>query len=65
MSEYEDFADRDFDSDTARDVSRECWPERLAREPVRRGRPPCAKPEVPTTTRLSQEVIDHFRACGW
>jgi len=29
-----------------------------------RGRPRVAKPEVSTTSRLSQDVIDHFKAGG-
>ena len=32
--------------------------------PVRRGRPPKARPKKSTTIRLSQDVIDHFRAGG-
>ena len=31
---------------------------------VRRGRPPLARPKVPVKLRLSQDVIDHFRATG-
>ncbi|WP_419941155.1 BrnA antitoxin family protein [Candidatus Palauibacter sp.] len=40
------------------------WPEKFAKAPVRRGRPPKARPKVSTTIRLSPEVIDHFRAGG-
>ena len=54
----------DFDPDTAPDLSKGDWPEKFARAPVRRGRPPKARPKVSTTIRLSQDVIDHFRAGG-
>ncbi len=53
-----------FDPDTAPDLSEGCWPEKFARAPVRRGRPPKDRPKVSTTIRLSQDVIDHFRAGG-
>ena len=55
---------RDFDPDTAPDLSRDGWPEKFSKAAVRRGRPPLAKPKVSTTIRLSQDVIDHFRAGG-
>ena len=55
---------RDFDPDTAPDLSGDGWPEKFARATVRRGRPPVAKPKVSTTIRLSQDVIDHFKAGG-
>ncbi len=55
---------QDFDPDTAPDLSRDGWPEKFARTIVRRGRPPVAKPKVSTTIRLSQDVIDHFKAGG-
>lgn len=55
---------KDFDSDSAPDLSRDGWPEKFAKVTVRRGRPPVAKPKVSTTIRLSQDVIDHFRAGG-
>ena len=55
---------QDFDPDTAPDLSRDGWPEKFARTIVRRGRPPVAKPKVLTTIRLSQDVIDHFKAGG-
>ena len=56
--------DRDFDQDDAPDLSRDDWPEKFARATVRRGRPPLYKTKVSTTIRLSQEVIDHFKADG-
>ncbi len=56
--------DRDFDRDTAPDLSADGWPEKFAEVPVRRGRPPLAKPKVSTTIRLSQDVINHFKAGG-
>ena len=55
---------RDYDPNTAPDLSRDRWPEKFAKAPVRRRRPPVAKPKVSTTIRLSQDVIDHFRAGG-
>jgi len=55
---------QDFDSDTAPDLSGDGWPEKFAKATVRRGRPPAAKPKVSTTIRLSQDVIDHFKAGG-
>ena len=64
MNENDDSTARGFDPDTAPDLSRGGWPEKLAKAPVRRGRPPLAKPKVSTTIRLSQDVIDHFRADG-
>ena len=43
----------------------EHWrPASLPKASVRRGRPPLAKPKVSTTIRLSQDVIDHFKAAG-
>ena len=53
-----------FDRDTAPDLSGDGWPEKFAKVVVRRGRPSVAKPKVSTTIRLSQEVIDHFKAGG-
>ena len=50
--------------DDAPDLSADGWPEKFARASVRRGRPPLAKPKVSTTIRLSQDVIDHFKAAG-
>ncbi|MXZ42552.1 MAG: BrnA antitoxin family protein [Caldilineaceae bacterium SB0662_bin_9] len=64
MPENESSMERDFDPDTAPDLSTGGWPEKLATAPVRRGRPPKARPKVSTTIRLSQDVIDHFRAGG-
>ena len=55
---------RDSDRDDAPDLSRDGWPEKFGRTPVRRGRPPSAQPKVSTTIRLSQDVIDHFKAGG-
>ena len=48
----------------APDLSADDWPEKFARASVRRGRPPLARPKVSTTIRLSQDVIDHFKAAG-
>ena len=55
---------RGFDPDTAPDLSKNGWPERFARATVRRGRPPITNPKVSTTIRLSQDVIEHFKAGG-
>lgn len=54
----------DLDRDDAPDLSTDGWPEKFARTTVRRGRPPSARPKVSTTIRLSQDVIDHFKAGG-
>ena len=53
-----------FDRDDAPDLSRDGWPEKFAVASVRRGRPPVARPKISTTIRLSQDVIDHFKAGG-
>ena len=55
---------RDFDPDDAPDLSGGRWPEKFARAPVRRGRPPVANPKVSTTIRLSPDVIGYFKADG-
>ncbi|MXZ34018.1 MAG: BrnA antitoxin family protein [Acidobacteria bacterium] len=55
---------KDFDPDTAPDLSTDGWPEKFAKVSVRRGRPPVARPKVSPTIRLSRDVIDHFRADG-
>ncbi len=64
MNENDGSPARGFDPDTAPDLSKDGWPEKFARAPARRGRPPKARPKVSTTIRLSQEVVDHFRAGG-
>ena len=64
MIENKDSIAEGFDPDTAPDLSRDGWPEKFANVAVRRGRPPVARPKVSTTIRLSQDVIDHFRADG-
>lgn len=56
--------DQGFDRDTAPDLSADGWPEKFAKVPVRRGRPRAARPKVSTTIRLSQDVINHFKAGG-
>ncbi len=55
---------RDFDPDTAPDLSKDGWPEKFAKVPVRRGRPLLQNPKKSISIRLSQEVIDHFKAGG-
>ena len=64
MIENKDSIEEDFDPDAAPDLSRDGWPEKFANVAVRRGRPPVARPKISTTIRLSQDVIDHFRADG-
>ena len=64
MIENKDSIEEDFDPDTAPDLSRDGWPEKFANVAVRRGRPPVARPKISTTIRLSQDVIEHFRADG-
>lgn len=56
--------DQDSDRDAAPDLSENGWPDKFAKVPVRRGRPPLANPKVSTTIRLSQDVINHFKAGG-
>lgn len=47
------------------DLSTPYWAERIAKAPVRRGRPPeGAAPKVSTTIRLDPDVLDAFRAGG-
>ncbi len=55
---------KDFDPDTAPDLSKDGWPEKFSTVKVHRGRPLSNNPKVSTTIRLSKEVIDHFRADG-
>ena len=55
---------RDFDPETAPDLSAGEWPEKFAKAPVRRGRPPLSSPKVSTTIRLSPDVLAHFKAGG-
>ena len=64
MNENDGSTARGLDPETAPDLSRDGWPKKFAKAPVRRGRPPKARPKVSTTIRLSQDVIDHFRAGG-
>ena len=54
---------RDFDPDTAPDLSGDGWPEKFARAQVRRGRPPLASPKVSTTIRLSPDGTRPLQ--GW
>ncbi|MCY4408283.1 MAG: BrnA antitoxin family protein [Rhodospirillaceae bacterium] len=64
MNENEHSTARDFNPDDAPDLTRNGWPEKLAKAKVRRGRPPVARPKVSTTIRLSPDVIDYFKAGG-
>ena len=64
MNEKEGSTPPDFDRDDAPDLSRGGWPGKFAKAPVRRGRPRAARPKVSTTIRLSQDVVDHFKAGG-
>ena len=64
MTENTPSTARDGDPDMAPDLSTPGWPEKLAQTPVRRGRPSVTTPKVSTTIRLSQEVLDHFKAGG-
>ncbi len=60
MNESEHSTARDFDPDAAPDLSRDGWPEKLAEVPVRRGRPPLAKPKV-STTRVVHATLRWLR----
>jgi uncharacterized protein (DUF4415 family) len=53
-----------LDEDDAPDLSSPEWQEKFAKAKVRRGRPQIETPKVSTTIRLSQEVIDRFKADG-
>ena len=64
MNENEHSTTRASNPDDAPDLTRDGWPEKLAKAKVRRGRPPVAKPKVSTTIRLSPDVIDYFKAGG-
>ena len=64
MNGKEGFTTPDFDREDAPDLSGSGWPEKFAKALVRRGRPPVARPKISTTIRLSQDVIDHFKAGG-
>lgn len=52
------------DPDDAPDLSASPWLEKLAAEPLRRGRPQSANPKVSTTIRLDAEVVESFRRDG-
>ncbi len=52
------------DPDDAPDLSLPEWAEKLAKAPVRRGRPVKAVPKVSTTIRLDADVMNAFRAGG-
>ena len=56
MSEKDGSTAPGFDPDTAPDLSTDGWPEKFAKAPVRRGRPPKARPKISTTIRLSPDV---------
>ena len=45
MNENDGSTARGFDPDTAPDLSKDGWPEKFAKLPVRRGRPPKARAE--------------------
>lgn len=64
MDENAGSTSQGFDADTAPDLSVGPWPEKFDEAVVGRGRPRVAKPKVSTTIRLSQDVIDHFKAGG-
>ncbi len=52
------------DPDDAPDLSAPEWRQKLARTPVKRGRPKLAAPKVSTTIRLDPDVLAEFRAKG-
>ena len=67
MNENEGSAARRLDRDDAPDLSTDGWPEKFAKVPVRRGRPPLQRPKVAATIRLSPEAMGYFTAGarGW
>ena len=46
------------------DLSTPYWQERIAKAPVRRGRPKASATKVSTTIRLDPDVLDAFKADG-
>ena len=64
MNENEGSTSRGFDPDAAPDLSAGRWPAEFGKAVVGRSRPRVAKPKVSTTIRLSQDVLDHFKAGG-
>ncbi len=65
MHPNEDSTGRDWeDPDDAPDLSAPEWAEKLAKIPVKRGRPPKAARKVSTTIRLDADVMEAFRAGG-
>ena len=53
MNENDGSTARGFDPDTAPDLSKDGWPEKFAKLPVRRGRPPKARAESIPAPRQS------------
>ena len=61
MNDNDASTDRGFDPDAAPDLSTDGWPEKFARVPVRRPRPPKRSQGM---IGLSPEVTDYSRAGG-
>ena len=53
MNENDGSTARGFDPDTAPDLSEDGWPEKFAKAPVRRGRPPKGRAESTPAPRQS------------
>ena len=53
MNENDGSTARGFDPDTAPDLSKDGWPEKFAKAPVRRGRPPKRRAESTPAPRQS------------
>ena len=53
MNENDGSTARGFDPDTAADLSKDGWPEKFAKVPVRRGRPPKGRAESTPAPRQS------------
>ena len=56
MNENDGSTARGFDPDTAPDLSKDGWPERFAKAPVRRGRPPKGRAESTPAACQSAEA---------
>ena len=56
MNENDDSTARGFDPDTAPDLSKDGWPEKFAKVPVRRGSSPKGRAEFTPTPRQSAEA---------
>ncbi|WP_419164385.1 BrnA antitoxin family protein [Candidatus Palauibacter sp.] len=64
MNENDGSTARGFDPDTAPDLSKDGWPEKFAKAPVRRGRPGRRGQRSPPPSGCPPRSSTHFRAGG-